>query len=349
MVRLFQAGLIAIGTRFVAATMTALAAVRHRIHPPTAPRRSRKSRLNTSEEDLTTRRGIDAVGKVFRGDPRWFFHEWYEPDIGVDAKAEILDDGTPTGRFIALQIRSGQDRFKASEDGYIYYGDTKHRDYWTKHSLPVGVVIVNPETDLMLWQRVQERLCQGTEAGWSIIIPATNVLDASAKLYFDEGIPSDPGSLMRSAFALDRALMEDMRDQTTFFVWDEWLNENLSFRNVRIYIGEDEEQELVTTIDYHLRASSLHEIMTKLFPWANYSYAEPISEYSGVVAVHILDVELRPAAHAYLEAESFFEAGYPEDDEPLPKEPEDFVTEEEEQEFWRSRGMGIPVSRHDED
>jgi DHA1 family tetracycline resistance protein-like MFS transporter len=46
--------------RFVAATMTVLAAVRHRIDPPTAPRRSRKSRLNTAEEDLTTRRGIDA-------------------------------------------------------------------------------------------------------------------------------------------------------------------------------------------------------------------------------------------------------------------------------------------------
>src|SRR4051812_44569031 len=49
MVRLFQAGLIAIGARFLAATMTVLAAVRHRINPPTSPCRSRKSRLNTSE------------------------------------------------------------------------------------------------------------------------------------------------------------------------------------------------------------------------------------------------------------------------------------------------------------
>jgi hypothetical protein len=201
----------------------------------------------------------------------------------------------------------------------------------------------------MLWQRVEEQIFQKTEAGWSTIIPSTNVLDASAKLSFDEAISSDPGALIRSAFALDRALMEEMQDETTFFVWDEWLNQNLLFRNLRIYIGEDEEQELVATIDYHLRARSLHEIMTKLFPWATYSYAEPISEYSGVVAVHILDVELRPAAHAYLEAVSFFEAGYPEDDEPFPPEPGDFVTEKEEQEFWRSRGMGVPVSRHDED
>lgn len=329
--------------------MTVLAAVRHRINPLTAPRRSRRSRLNTFEEDLTTRQGIDAVGKVFRGDPRWFFRKRFEPDIGVDAQAEILDDGSPTGRFMALQIRSGPAWFKTDGGDHVYEGENRHLDYWTKHSMPVCIVIVNPETGLMLWQRVEEQLCRETEARWSIVIPANNVLDASAKLFFDETISLDSESLIRSTFALDRALMEDMQDQTTLFVWDEWLNENLSFRNLRIYIGDDGREEPDVKIDYHLRADSLHEIMTRLFPWAIYSYAEPISEYSGVVAVHILGVELRPAAYAYLEAESFFEVGYPEDDEPFPPEPEDFITEEEEQEFWRSRRMGIPVSRHDED
>jgi hypothetical protein len=192
---------------------------------------------------LTTRQGIDAVEKVFRGDPRWFFRKRCEPDIGVDAQAEFLDDGRPTGRCIALQIRSGSDWLKTSDGGYIYHGENQHRDYWTKHSLPVCVVTVNPETDLMLWQRVEERLCQETEAGWSIVVPATNVLDASAKLSFDEAISSDPSSLVRSAFALDRTLMADIQDETTPFVWDEWVNQNLSFRNLRIYIGEGEEQE----------------------------------------------------------------------------------------------------------
>jgi len=348
MVRLFQAGLIAIGARFVAATTTVLAAVRHRISPPTAPRRSRKSRLNTSEEDLTTRQGIDAVERVFRGDPRWFFRKRCEPDIGVDAQAEILDDGSPTGRFIALQIRSGPAWFKTSDGGYIYQGENQQRDYWMKHSLPVCVVIVNPETGLILWQRVEEQIFQKTEAGWSTIIPAANMLDASAKLSFDEAISSDPDALIRSAFALDRTLMEEMQDQPTFFVWDEWVNENLSFRNLRIYIGEDWQEEPDVKIDYRLRADSLHEIMTRLFPWATYSYAEPISEYSGEIAVHILEVELRPVAHAYIESENFFEAGYPEDEEPSPPEPEDFITEEEEREFWRSRRVGSSARHHEE-
>jgi hypothetical protein len=78
--------------------------------------------------------------------------------------------------------------------------------------------------------------------------------------------------------------------------------------------------------------------MTKLFPWATYSYAEPISEYSGEVAVHILEVELRPEAHAYLDAERFLEAGYPQESDPPALEPDDFITEKEEREFWNSRG-----------
>ncbi|MDP9812217.1 hypothetical protein J2W42_005087 [Rhizobium tibeticum] len=56
--------------------------------------------------------------------------------------------------------------------------------------------------------------------------------------------------------------------------------------------------------------------MTRLFPWATYSYAEPIKEYSEDVAVHVLKVELRPEAEAYLEAEDFLVAGYPDEEEP---------------------------------
>jgi hypothetical protein len=190
----------------------------------------------------------------------------------------------------------------------------------------------------MLWQQVEKRLCEVTEEDWSIIIPAANVFDATARLCFDEAIATDPESLMRSTLALDRVLMQEMQDQATFFVWDEWGDATAIFCNLRIYIGEGQRHEADVRIDYRLRAHGLHEVMTKLFPWATYSYAEPISEYSGEVAVHILEVELRPEAYAYLEAERFLEAGYPQESDPPALEPDDFITEKEEREFWNSRG-----------
>jgi hypothetical protein len=38
--------------------------------------------------------------------------------------------------------------------------------------------------------------------------------------------------------------------------------------------------------------------------------------------VHILEVDLRPEAYSYLDAEGFLEAGYPDDEEPNAPEPE---------------------------
>jgi hypothetical protein len=329
MVRLLQAGLIAIK-----ALITAL---RRWIFSPVLPSlRLHGKKRDDHQTDPAIRLAIDAVEKVFLRDFKWAFRRLPSFDTGIDARAEILDEGRPTGRFLPLQIRSVSPTSKRHGD-HTYRGEKKHLDYWARHSLPVCVIIVDSESGLMLWQQVEKRLCVIMEAEWSIVIPATNVLDASARLCFDETITTDPELLMRSAFALDHALMQEMQGQTTFFVWDEWGDTTAIFGNLRIYVGEGQRQEPDVRIDYHLRGHSLHEVMTRLFPWATYSYAEPISEYSGEIAVHILEVELRPEAYAYLEAESFLEAGYPEEEEPSAPEPDDFITEEEEREFWRSR------------
>jgi hypothetical protein len=342
MVRLLHAGFIAISTQLaaaLAAAFTLFAVIRHWILPPEPPPRQRRSgKSNDDQTDLATRLAIGAVEKVFLRDLKWSFRRSQGSSNGIDARAEILDEGSPTGKLLPLQIRSVLPR-KENAGDYIYRGKTNHLAYWTKHSLPVHVVTVDPESGQVLWQQVEKRLCEETETEWSIAIPATNVLDASARLFFDEAITSDPESLMRAAFALDRTLMEEIQDQTTFFVWDEWVDTSSTFCNLRIYIGESQQEKPDVEIDYHLRAHRLYEVMSKLFPWATYSYAEPIAEYSGVVAVHILEVELRPEAYAYIEAENFLEQGYPQEEEPLAPEPEDFVTEEDEREFWRRRGV----------
>jgi len=315
------------------------------VSPPAASCRPRRNTPDAYQVDPATRLAIDAVESVFLRDFKWSFRRLPASNSGIDARAEILDEGRPTGRLLALQIRPEQSRGDKGGD-YIYRGESGHLEYWMKHTLPVYVIVVDPETDLILWQRVEKRLCNNEETGWSVAIPAANVLDATTRLSFDQAIASDPESRMRSIFALDRALMEEMQDQTTFFVWDEWADALTNSRNLRIYLGGPLEGEPDMEIDYYLRAGSLHEIMTTLFPWATYSYARPVAEYSDEVAVHTLEVELRPEAHAYIEAENFLEAGFPEEREPLEPEPEDFITEEEEQQFWRSRrGLHRPYDR----
>ncbi|WP_342637400.1 DUF4365 domain-containing protein [Rhizobium leguminosarum] len=342
MFRLFQARLIAIGAQ-LAAVITAAFKVfvflRNRIFSPTLPSRLQHIRKPSRyETDPAVRLAIDAVEKIFVRDFKWAFRRLPESGIGIDARAEILDQGLPTGRFLPLQIRAMS--FQAERGGdYIHHGEKKHLDYWTMHSLPVCVIVVDNHTGLTLWQMVEKGRLEETDAEWSIAVPPTNLLNAAARLGFEVVTPSDEESLLRSVFALDRALMEAMQDQTAFFLWDEWGDATPIFCNLRIYIGEGPEEEPDLQVDYHLRATNLHGVMARLFPWASYAYAEPIREYSGQVAVHVLEVELRPEARAYIEAETFLESGYPDEEEPWAPEAETFVTEEEEREFWRRRSV----------
>ncbi|WP_454857597.1 DUF4365 domain-containing protein [Rhizobium binxianense] len=259
-----------------------------------------------------------AVEKIFVRDFKWSFRHLPDARIGIDARAEILNGGWPTGRFLPLQIRPMPSL--TENRGYLHRGEKDHLDYWTKHALSVCVILADPGSGLMLWQLVEKGSCTEAAGKWSIVVSADNTLNASARLCFEEAMPSDPESLMRSAFALDRQLMEKVRDETTSFVWDERSDTTAIFSNLRIYFGESPEEEPDEQINYHLRAHNLHEVMTRLFPWASYSYAEPIREYSEEVAVHVLEVDLRPEAYAYLDAEEFLEAGYPDEEEPYAPE-----------------------------
>ena len=99
----------------------------------------------------TERKGVAAVEKLF-ADIGWFFREQHVHDWGIDAHVEIVRDGRPTGELIALQIKSGTSFF-VGEDGEAvpFRMDAKHLQYWLEHSMPVVIVLYNPESDTAYW------------------------------------------------------------------------------------------------------------------------------------------------------------------------------------------------------
>jgi len=61
----------------------------------------------------------------------------------------------PTGKLIALQIKSGVSFFKEETEGsYVYRTGDKHVAYWVGHSMPVVLVLYNPETKEAYWQEL---------------------------------------------------------------------------------------------------------------------------------------------------------------------------------------------------
>src|SRR5580704_14435654 len=94
----------------------------------------------------TERVGVNAVERIVINDLGWIFREQPILDFGIDAQAELVEDG-PTGKLIGLQIKSGLGNFSETSDGLVYYGDLDHLDYWLSHSLPVILVAHLPESD----------------------------------------------------------------------------------------------------------------------------------------------------------------------------------------------------------
>src|SRR5271166_6549021 len=140
--------------------------------------------LNSPASDTKERVGVHAVATIIERELQWIFREQTTSDYGIDAHVEERDpDGKGTGKLIALQIKSGASFFKPKDHGYVFYGERRHLKYWTNHSLPVFIILHNPETQLTIWQKIDQNSVKETKNGWSIFIPETNILDASEKHY----------------------------------------------------------------------------------------------------------------------------------------------------------------------
>ena len=115
--------------------------------------------------------GVQAVGSQFEK-AGYIFREQPISDYGIDAQVEIVEAGNATGKLIALQIKTGLSWFEESDlHGFIYRGDAEHLEYWIKHSLPVLIVLHNPETSLSIWQAVNPQNVIPTGKGWKILVP----------------------------------------------------------------------------------------------------------------------------------------------------------------------------------
>jgi Domain of unknown function (DUF4365) len=101
---------------------------------------------------------------------------------------------------------------------YVFYGEIRHLEYWTKFSLPVFLILHNPKTDETFWQKIERHLAVITDKGWSIEIPSSNILDQKAKHFLSEGIASDDESGRRFQFAIDVDLMRVFQEKEAIFL-----------------------------------------------------------------------------------------------------------------------------------
>lgn len=124
--------------------------------------------------------GVSRVGLIVRETMGWEFRE-QGSDFGIDAHIEMIDAGEVTGKLIGVQIKSGPSFFKKQEeDGFIFSEDLDKLDYWTRYSLPVIVVLYNPESKVAYWAHVDREKIETTGERWKLVVPRQNVLNAQS-------------------------------------------------------------------------------------------------------------------------------------------------------------------------
>ncbi len=109
----------------------------------------------------------------------WIFREQSNQDKGVDAHVEEVVDGQATGRLIGLQIKSGASWTRErGEKEFVFRGDFEHLTYWRGHSLPIILVIFDPNAEDAYWQLVSEKHIRMTKRGWTINVPFSQQITA---------------------------------------------------------------------------------------------------------------------------------------------------------------------------
>jgi hypothetical protein len=268
-------------------------------------------------DPLTERRGINAVEAIFLDEFRWFFREQAVSDVGIDAQVEVAEHGQATGKLIALQIKSGPSHFRKQGSDYVYHGTQRHLDYWLGHSLPVYLILHDPDRKLTLWQKVERHLARVTDSGWSIIIPAGNILSAAFKESIVAGIPTDLPSIRRARMAMDLDLMKQLADEEEiYFEIEHWVNKTLGMRGIAIMFDETDKTEPDATLDFMYPVGSHERLMAWWFPWLDYEYIETRDLMSGEVETVVLHVWVNDLGKSYIAVEDYFVDGVPEPELP---------------------------------
>jgi len=116
--------------------------------------------------------GVLKVAKFFTEDFNWIFRELSIVDVGIDAYIEEVINGQPTGKIIALQIKSGESNFYISnkDKSISFYFDKTHYDYWINYSLPVIIVGHLPNEKQLIWQLIDKNYIIKTKKRYKIEI-----------------------------------------------------------------------------------------------------------------------------------------------------------------------------------
>ncbi len=228
-------------------------------------------------EPALEREGVAAVTFAFARELHWLPRDLPTSDFGIDMHVETVQDSRPTGRLIALQVKSGTSYFsEPTADGWVFR-DSDHLDYWTKYSLPVIVVLYDPSTKTCYWQAVRPSTVAETRSGWKMTVPRDQKIDGASEAALTELAGGDPYlnrvALLRADLDLIRAAARGDPVQVEV---EEWVNKLSGRGTIRVAVESGSGIEVLRSWNFMAGGWSYEELLPALFPWADLVVSEEI-------------------------------------------------------------------------
>ncbi|QIM54741.1 DUF4365 domain-containing protein [Hydrogenophaga crocea] len=218
----------------------------------------------------TERLGVSALDHFF-SQHGWLFREQTTHDYGIDAHIEVVNKERPTGKLVALQIKSGTSFFtEETNDSFVFRIDDKHVAYWVDHSMPVVLVIYNPETKSAYCREVTRDTVMKTGKLWKIEVPKIDMLANPKKWLHELESLTQPELYVRrmNRLRIDRRWMDLIAEGWEVRVtFDHWVNKSLPRYQVTIYA--DEERETWPTL--YAPGVGVKGMLQHFFPWADFT------------------------------------------------------------------------------
>lgn len=222
--------------------------------------------------------GVRLVEEFFSKKLDWVFIENHqENDYGIDAYAEEVLNNNVTGRMLGMQIKTGKSYVKINSNNTItYLGKIEHLNYWTNHSLPVLLILCDPDEKVCYWKQIIKEDVKMTEKGWSIEIDTNNQLTKD-KLDELRKIAQKPMYQKRlDSLVFAKSWMDEIINGNQIILEAaEWINKSDGRGSMRILIKNfsgKEDVKLASKI--RVPFTNYSSMFPKLFPWANISIDE---------------------------------------------------------------------------
>ncbi len=128
-------------------------------------------------------KGVRIVERIVHDELKWIFREQEgQKDFGIDAHIELMDRDRVLGRMLAVQIKCGLSFFnQQNQEGYVFYGEQKHLNYFLNYPIPVILILCNPETQRCWWCKIDALEMESTKSGWQITVPFEQNFDLHSK------------------------------------------------------------------------------------------------------------------------------------------------------------------------